>query len=806
MVHDLRQSVRHLSRQPVFALVAIVSLAVGIGVSTAAFSVFDALLFRPPALMDLERAVVVYHRSPGNANQGTSFRAFAQYRQRTDILAKSMAVTGARPLVLTDGDRRDQVYGEPVTSGFFSMATIRLRLGAPFTADVDNAPGSPVIVLSHGFWTRRFNGDASIVGTSITLNGEPFTVTGVAEEGFDGFGAEVRTDLWIPLTTWAQLAGEPGRLTSDEHWLTTIAELAPGVSLEQARSALRIAGQALDPPAGQETAVQYASEGLFEIPTDAIVIIAGVFGLALIVLALACTNVANLLMARAAARQHEMAVRLALGSGRWRLVWLWISESLVLSVSAAALGLVLASWLLATVPGISVPLEIGEAAPPALPLQFALNLRVFAFAFGLASIAAVVVGWVAGLQSSRGLMTAGMNASRASGRRFAPGFNVRSGVIALQMALCTVLLIPCGLFVRSARAAVGVDPGFDASHVLLLPISANQAGVKVNKPEGFDRDLAERVRRLPGVIAATVMDPVPLWFAGRNAHYRTPEHGVHPLAHASVGLQYFTTMRIPLIMGRDFDAGDTASSPAVAIVSDTMAREFWPGGHVIGQRIHDGEESIEVIGVARDAKYRSLSERPQAFVYRPITQMPSSNIALSLAVRTQGDPAAFQDAIRREVQSLVPGWPGFQFRRLDEGLQVQQALPRLAAALLGGLGSFGLFLATLGIYGVVACVVRQRRQELCIRLALGAPVARVVALVVRQGMVLCVIGTVVAIPIAWGLARIASSVLAGVGSADIVTCLAVPLGLLAVALIACYLPAREVARIDRALYRAIQRP
>src|SRR5262245_46829611 len=251
LLQDIRHSIRNLSRQPGFALVAIVSLAVGVGVNTAIFSVFDTLLFRPPPLRSLDRSVVVYHRSPGNEEHGTSYRASAHYRERRDIFVHGMTVTPARPLLLTEGERRDPVYAEPVSSGFFAMAAIRLRLGAPFPADVDQPSGSPVIILSHAFWTRRFNADPSVVGASITLNGEPFTVTGVAVEGFTGFIPETPADMWIPITSWARLAGETARLTSDEQWVTTVAELAPDVSLEQARAAMKIAGQSLALPDGR---------------------------------------------------------------------------------------------------------------------------------------------------------------------------------------------------------------------------------------------------------------------------------------------------------------------------------------------------------------------------------------------------------------------------------------------------------------------------------------------------------------------------------------------------------------------------
>jgi predicted permease len=800
LVQDIRQSVRHLRTQPGVALVAIVSLAIGIGVNSAIFSVLDAMLFRPPALRNLDRMVVVYHRSPGSGDRGTSFPAFELYRQRTDVFRTAMAVAGARPLVLTDGPRRDQVYAELATTAYFAMTAIRLQLGVPFPADADRTAGtSHVIVLSHAFWTRRFNADPAIVGTPVMLNGQPFTVAGVAAEGFTGLNAEVSADMWMPITTWASLVSERHRLTSDEHWVTTIAELSPNVSLDQARAAMAVAGQALATSNGQETMVRAAADGLHGVGlTDAFAIAGAAFAVGLIVLALACTNVANLLMARAAARQHEMAVRLALGSGRVRLVRLWMSDSLILSCCAAALGLLVAWWLLSALAVFKPPvLDVGQPEAPSLPLDFHLDVRVFAFTFALAAVTALVVGLLSGLQASRGVTLARLQTSRGSSRRFAPGFNLRSASIALQMALSTILLIPCGLFVRSALRTLDAQPGFDVAGVHLLPIADDQSGVKVQKPEGFERDLAARVRQLPGVVAATVMDPVPLWFGGRFGGYRIEGQGTVRAGHASVGLQYFATMRIPLLAGRDFETADTSTSPAVAIVNETLARRIAPDGDVVGRRVRDWDESVEIVGVARDAKYLSLSETSQPWVYRPISQFPSSNTALSLAVRTPADPEAMRSAIAREVKALVPNWPHFAFHTLDEGLRVQHELPRLAATLLGALGLFGLFLATLGIYGVMTFVVRQRRQEIGIRLALGAQVAHVVGLVVRQGMAICVTGAALGIAVALAIAQFLASALHGVGGPDLATCIAVPMILMSIALLACYLPTRGIARLTR---------
>jgi predicted permease len=789
LIQDVRYSLRSLSRQPGFVVAVVLSLALGIGVNTAIFSALNALLWRPLALRDLDRTVIVFHATPNDPDQGTSYPAYQHYRARTDIFSKVMAFSGARPLILTDGDRRDQIYGELVTPGFFSMSDIDVRLGRGFEPDADRTLAPQfVVVLSHAFWLRRFSSDAGVVGKAVVVNGYSFTVVGVGRPGFTGLDPEVSADVWMPLTTWAHLVGEPVRLTSAEHWLTTAAQLAPGVTVEQARLAMAAAGQAEPSPAGQQTRVRPARQRFAETMTEILALGAGAFSVGLLVLTLACANVTNLLMARAAARQKEMSVRLTLGSGRLRLVRLWLTESGLLCAVAGGLGLIVAMWLLDLVVAFRPPTRIGDAEAPILPIAFRLDLRSLAFTFGISMLAALAVGSLAGLPGSQ-----------TGRRRFAPGFNLRSAVIALQMALSLILLIPCGLFVRSWLNAFTIPPGFAADHVLLLPISANQAGIRVEKPAGFDEELADRVTALPGVESATVMDPVPLWFGGNNRYF-TKEGGGPSLSQrvgvSQVGARYFGTMRIRLLLGRDFTSADTASAPRVAIVNETLARRFWPGGNAVGQRIGNREESIEVVGIASDSKYRSLAETSQPFVYLPLAQAPTTNPTLSLAVRTTGDPMRLRTAVEREVKALVPGWPSFQFRTLDEGLTLQQTVPRVGATLLGVLGLFGLLLAAVGISGVMSFVVKQRTREIGIRLAIGAPTFTILTLLVRQGMAVCVAGAAVGITVALLVSPFLSDVLYGVSGADPLVFTAAPLVLLAVALLACYVPARHAARLN----------
>ena len=654
-----------------------------------------------------------------------------------------------------------------------------MRLGRPFDREIDRGVSpSFVTVLSHALWQRHFASDPSIVGKAVNLNGRPFIVHGVSEAGFSGLDPEVSADLWIPMTAWAHLVGEPNRLTSEEHWLTTVAELREGVTLEQAQAAMAVAGQSLQPPAGQQTKVRSVRQRLSG-STDALAIGAAAFAVGLLVLILACTNVASLLTARAAARQYEMSVRMALGGSRSRLLRLWLTESLLLAVSAGIVGLFVASWMLHLVVAFEPPTLIGQAEAPTLPLNIGPDLRVFVFTLGLSALTAVIVGLISGFQGSNPGVMRAMKGGRMMDRRFAPGFNVRSTVIALQMALSMILLVPCGLMVRSWLNASAVAPGFSTENVLLLPISTDQAGVRVRKPDGFDQQLIERVAILPGVETATVMDPVPLWFGGSFAHFSIESgqasRASERIGFTLVGPMYFETLRVPLLRGRSFTASDNASASLVAIVNETMARRFWPDGNALGQHIRNRDRAIEIVGIARDAKYQSLAESARPWVYRPLAQTPTDNPTLSLAVRTTGDPMPLRSAIEREVKALVPTWPAFQFRTLDEGLRLQQLLPRLGATLLGVLGGFGLILAAVGVYGVMAYVVRQRANEIGIRLALGSPTFSLMALVMKQSLGVCLVGAAIGIGVALISTRLLSSLLYDVSAADPLTYAAVPL-------------------------------
>jgi predicted permease len=478
---------------------------------------------------------------------------------------------------------------------------------------------------------------------------------------------------------------------------------------------------------------------------------------------------------------------------------LWMTETLLLCVAAGSLSFLFAWWLMSAVVAFKPPVLIGSEEGPTLPLDFQLDVRIFAFTFALSIVTALVVGFITSLQGSKPQAMRAMKSDRVTDRRFAPGFNVPSAVIALQMVLSVVLLVPCGLFVRSWWQGASIDPGFSTSQVLLLPVSARQPGVKVQKPEGFDQQLADRVALRPGVESVTLMDPAPLWFVRSTTHIESlsgRRSGLRlRISYARVAPNYFDVLRIPLLRGRDFARSDTPSSSPVAIVNETMARTFWPDGDAVGQRIREGKSVIEIVGIAKDAKYAHLGETSTPYLYFPLAQDPTDNPTLSLAVRTTGDPRRLQGAIEQDVKASIPNWPAFQFRTLDEGLELQRQLPRLAATLLGTLGGFGLLLAMIGVYGLMAYLVKQRRHEIGIHLALGAPTRSVLALVIKQGMTVCIAGAAIGLAITLAGARFIGSVLYGISGADSLTYLFVPALLLAVALLACYLPAREVTKV-----------
>ena len=803
LFHEIRQSIRSLATRPVVVVVAVLSLSLGIGINTAIFSILNRLVLERMPLRDPDRSVMVFQSGPGRSDRGNSFYAFTRYRERADIFTEVTAFTSERPLLHAEGERREQVYAEVVTASFFSAMDVLVPLGRPFETRDEGLADEAVVLLSHDFWQRRFDASPEIVGRTIVLNDRPFTVVGVAGAGFTGVAAGISVDVWMPVARWAHLIGEPERLTGAEQWITVIGRLMPGVTIAQAEAALRLMDRQLDRNPGDETYVRDATQALRDQAMAETLSATGMaFAVGALVLALACANVANLLLARAAERRREMAVRLALGISRARLLRLWMWDGVLLCLAAGAVGLLVARWSLDLVAAFQVPIFIGQTAMPTLALDFTPDLTVFAFTCALSLVTGLSVGFLSAVHVWRPDLRSTLNTERLTDGPRASGAAARGVFIVVQMALSLLLLIPCGLFVRSWANALVIDPGFAASGVLLLPISSDQQGVRVDKPPAFERILAERVNELPGVEAVTVMDPVPLWYGGNFAFFAPEEagsSGPQRIGFSRVAPDYFRTLQIALVRGRDFTSADLAAASApVVIINETLAHRFWPGGEALGKRIRSRTALLDVIGIAADAKYLSLADANRPWLYRPNhpeSRRDSENPALSLAVRSSGEPAHLRAAIRREVQALVPDWPVFQFRDLSEGVELQRLVPRLGATLLGVLGTFGLILAAIGVYGVVAHAVTRRTREIGIRMALGAQHRDVMLLMIGQGMTVCMIGAAVGIGLSLAASRLLGSLLYGIGASDPPTYLAVVAALLGVALLACYLPARRALRV-----------
>jgi macrolide transport system ATP-binding/permease protein len=805
---DLRYGARMLSKQPGFTAVVTLMLALGIGVNATVFSVINSTLFRPLPVDDTEGLVFV--------GQAASYPEYEDYLQQSNCFT-GLAAYALKPLALSDGDQTKQVFGEVVTGNYFSVLKIQAAIGRVFSQEEDHLAAPPVIVVSHNFWTRRLNADPAPVGKPLTLNGQIFTVVGVAPPAFTGTWPGISTDLWMPMTLWAQASRELYRLNRpngyNAHWLLIIGRLKPEFSQEQAAGALTtIASRSERRRDGRA-----AAQGVALSPVDrghpglrsetlgkGLPAVVGILVLSALVLLIACANVANLQLARGAARQHEIAVRLTLGCSRSRLIRQLLTESFLLALLAAMVGLLLAFWATSVLTSFKFQSFIPI---PTLALDLKLDWRIVSYLLLLSMATGVAFGLAPALQSSKPNLVASLkeegNAIVTSSRRF----SLRNLFVVTQVTVSLVLLIAGALFARGLFKGLLVDPGFRGDNVLLLPLNPPQSGYSASKPKGFERQLLERLETFPGVESATVVAPVPLQFGGDFSLYSVESSdglAQRQLPRTFVGPRYFNTVSIPLLRGRDFSRSDTESAPWVAIINETMARQYWPGQDPIGKRIrYDINNTwINIIGVAKDAKYRTLGEPPQPWLYLPALQQPNNYGDARLLVRTAGDPMTLAAGVGRVVKDIDARFPALNFQTLAESVEIQFLVPRLAATVLGALGIVGLLLAMVGLFGVMSFSATQRTREIGVRMAMGAQSGDIFRLIIGQGLRLTMLGAVLGATAAGGLSLalfsipFLSTLLFEISPLDPLVysgCIAL---LTAVALVACYLPARRAASVD----------
>jgi predicted permease len=819
---DIRYAIRGLIKRPGFTAIAVLTLALGIGANTAIFSVVNATLMRPLPVSDPKRLVFVFNGPAGNV---FSYPDYAAFRDQNNVFDGLIAWGGISASLNSD-NQTDLVSGAIVSGNFFDVIGMRAQLGRVISTEDDKTPGAhPVVVISQGLWQRRFAGDPSVVGRQLLLNGNTFTVIGVLPPGFDGLQLGAVRDLYVPLMMQATMrpprAGYSGEKNPDllqvrgNRWLFSVGRLKPGINAGQAQASLALIAKQLEeayPETNRNRGVSVSAFSETDDPANrqqlssVAYLLMGVVG---IVLLIACANVANLLLARSSARTKEIAVRLAIGATRWRIVRQLLTEGVVLATLGGAAGLLLAWW---------ATRSLSAAPPPAgsLPItpQFSIDPRVLLFTLALSLLSGIVFGLAPALRASRPDLIPALKDDAAAFFERTRMFSLRNLLVVTQVALSVVLLIVAGLFLRSLQQAQTIDPGFDAEKIVTLPLNINL--LRYTKAQGreFYRQVVERVEAIPGVESASLARIAAVsggssvrsllieGRAGSDNQFRSDGAGAAPgdaesVSSNVIGPRYFQTMGIGLLQGRDFNSQDTEDHPRVVIVNEAFVRRHFPSEDALGKRLSfSGPEGPwrEIVGVVRTSKYFSLGEAPTPVAYVPLQQ--NHETGMTLHVRSKVDPSAIAAAIRNETQSLEKNLPIGNPERMSERVANSLYAARMGAILLAVFGGLALLLAAIGLYGVMSFAVARRTRELGIRVALGAQAGDVFRLVLRQGMTLVVAGLVVGMAAALMVTRLLASFLYGVSTRDAITFTAIPVLLTLIALLACYIPARRATKVE----------
>jgi predicted permease len=801
---DARFALRLLAKNPGFALVAILTLALGIGANAAAFSWIQNVILRTvPGVVEPSRLLVVAPRhASGSLTDTMSFPDIRDLNARKDIfdgvIASQFSLSS-----LKLGQDQTWIWGQVVSSNYFELLGVKPVLGRVLLPEENtHINGDPVVVLSHAFWRRQFGSDPKIVGQTIELNSTRFTVVGVAPADFLGTMGGLTFDFWAPLTMRGALSGDwndAGIFESrGARWMHTIARLAPGVSAVQAQAAVATLSKSWE----KEFPTSHRDQRLelfplwnspWGAPRVMLPLLTVLFAVTVLVLLVVAANFANLLLARAASRAREISVRMALGGSRARLIRQLLTESVTLSTLGCLLGIPCAMWLT----------EMLGAMFPRMYLPLALNARLDPQGLIFMLVVALAIGVLFGLapawHSSRADLFAGLKEGgrgNSSARLW-----LRSGLIVAQLALALLLVIGGALCFQSFQYAKSMNRGFEPNGVLLGNIRLFVHGYDEKTGPQFYQRLAERIREIPGVESSALGDYVPLGPEGGSSS-RISVEGYAPRVGENMGVYfnkvtpgYFATLRIPLLEGRDFRDSDDASAAAAIIVNQTFAQRFWPGQNPVGRKMTIfGNRPVTVIGVAGDTKLRSLNEAAQPYFYLNLRQFYTPNMNIHL--RVAADPMAFMGALREAVRSVDPAvYPAILAPM--SGISDFAIMPfRISAVVLAALGATALFLAVMGIYGLIAFSVQQRTLEIGIRMALGARAADVLGMILKQGLALALLGVGFGLAGAFALTRLMGGVLVGVTAMDPLTFAAAAVFFIGVALLACYLPARRAASVN----------
>ncbi len=794
LISDLRYAFRTLARNPGFTIVAAASLALGIGVNVVIFSVVNTVLQKPiGGVRDAGSLVRLYRGS----HSPLAYQDFLYFREKVQSFAGAVAeriqgVTEEQNGIVTP------LQAAVVPLDYFSTIGVSPALGRLFAGDPASS-AEPVVVLSHRYWRTQLGADSTVVGRTIRLNDSPFKVVGVASPDFTSSVTLWNPQVFVPFSAARPILGmDPVRWDGSVY---TTARLRASTSRAAAQTEVDLRTKQLVATRqgtrdGMTIRLDDARGVVAEVRAPAVVVSTFLLTLVALVLLIACANVANLLLARASARRREMAVRLAIGASRWRVVRQMLTESVLL----AAVGAV-AAFAAATQATHLIAAALVQNVPVDLAVSFAPDGRVLAFTAALSMVTAVLFGLAPALQSTRrNLVTALRDDGDRSGYRRS---RLRSGLVVGQVLLCTILVAGSMLFLRSLLNAKAIDPGFATAGVIDVPVDLRPRNLDAAPGTAFYNRLLADVREIPGVQSATLANVVPLsgsnnqtsiWIEGTKA---TPRQRLPQAYYNVVATDYLRTLGIPLVRGRDITVTDSPGSDPVIVVNETMARRFWPTDDALGKRLSLAGPTgpwVTVVGIARDTRYNSLGETTPPFMYLPITQSYQSSMVVQL--RVTGSPNTVGDAVGRVVKTIDPQLPAVRPTTLDADMQLSLLPARVGATLLGVFGALALLLATVGIYGVASFAVARRTREIGIRAALGAQRADLLRLVVGESMRRVAIGLAIGLAGALGLARVLASQLYGVGAVDPVTFTATPLILGAVALVASWVPARRAARVD----------
>jgi predicted permease len=805
-------------KRPGFTLVVVATLALGIGVNAAIFSVFN-LLLRPLPVKEPESIVRLFVEEGSRRSDIFSFPVYSYIRDHNQSFSDTIAVFEEERFLL--GENRpnrdpEEILGNFVSENYFTVLGGSAGLGRLFTAEENSVPGrDAVVVLSHGFWQRRFGSDASLVGRSIKLNGKPFTVIGITHPEFIGLRQEM-PDIWLPLAMRAAMptAGFEGVAAEkrdwyggrDFTWLSIFARLKPGKTAPEARTEMNVLLGQLDTQSNTDPKQTIAVDPIndLKVPLEAWVFIAMVLGATGLILLIACFNIANMQLARAITRQKEIGVRLCLGASRWRLIRQLLTESLVLSVLGGVAGVLLAWWTLNLFLSV-VFVRYGGPEMMRVVVDLTPDWRVLTYSFGLALLSGLAFGLAPALRATRPDLIGVIKSEGSTATGTSARSRLSGALVVAQVSICFVLLIPAGLLLRSVQLNLATDPGYDAKNLLSVGYSLELSGYNEERAKVFQQQLMTRLAALPGVKSVSLDRE----FIGRGIITLLDHGGSGQNQYSSVPVEeipstYLDTIGTSLVRGRGFTPEEVDARAPIIIISESTARTLWPGENALGkllrieQPLRNGETemiftSAQVVGVARDNQINQSGETQPLFVYVPGAK--PGEMDTTLLVRTTTDAASLKDPARREAYALEPVLRLF-VKTFEEKIAGQQAIMSAASHGATALGTLALMLAVIGLYGVMSWLVVQRTREIGIRMALGAQAHNVLVLVLAQGMKLVLIGLLIGIPVSLAVARLLSSLLVGLTTTDALTIGAVTALLVGVTLLACYLPARRATRVD----------